>query len=723
MDHQMAGTDAASDVGLEPLVSMFQEAGGRLAGGHGPSSGSSRTSNHLLKQLQSRVEAAAQEGKPLSPLEGSLMRALSETLGNTTLPAVKKGHEDDQREMNRIVQALTDCNSNYAKDSKSAESAKQMVDTKKQEHQYCRGNQSVLKGTRDKKMEDLKSFTDSLQQPQKPMPVDPAAADSYFAAGLQWFKENQALYTNKKSAYSTAKAEHDRKTETCNAAQTSYETGYCQWIGQGTAASKSYTRCWTQGGGDDWNQTRAMVLDSSGQRKLEYVAVKKIQCFLSSLLVRFKKVGKVVQKNIDACKALMPDTSIFDLVNTDAPPKQTLSSLGNLTSMPGDDTWQKSEYAQLSDVKNVTPCAQAVDENDTLIWKGGNITHLCGVNEHVRMHRCEPCAPGKSHPEGDNAFSADTTCSAILCDANQHVAQNMCETCSAGMRNAAGDDASGPNTSCAAIMCQAGQRVQNNSCHSCPAGTKNEAGGHDASGADTSCDPIKCPANHFVKASACHTCPAGKTNAAGDDATKGDTTCDATKCAANKKVVSNECKGCPPGRHNAAGDDASGADTKCHATKCGKNQRVVGNACIACPDGTSNQPGDDASGSDTTCTPIRCGANQHVVSKACQPCPAGQINEAGDDASGSNTACEQPCGKEPSSCSWHITWATGSGQHHGDRGRWYPSLPAISGKPWGQATREEMRQSFYCDAVWKTDCNDKGLTPNCDKHGKAMKCP
>lgn len=411
ISHQ-TGTDDASEVGLEPLVLMFQEAGARWGGGQGPSSGSSRTSNHLLTQLQSRVEAAVQEGRPLSPLEGSLMQSLQDTLANTTLPALKKGHKDDQIEMNRRVQALTNCNSNYAQDSGNAKSAKRTVEAEKDTHRYCRGNQSVLKNTRNTKMADLKSFTDSLQQPQKPVSFDPTAGDSYFAAGLKWFKENQALYTKKNSAHTTAKREHVRKTEICNEAQASYETGYCQWIGQGTAASKSYTRCWTQGGGDDWNRTRAAVLDSSKQRKLEYVAVKKIQCYLGSLVALFKKTGKATKKSIDACKALAPDTSILDLNNTDAPPKQSLSALGNLTFMPGHATWQKSEYAQLSDVKNATPCASAVDENDTLIWKGGNVTHLCGLNEHVRVHRCEPCALGKSRPAGDNAVGADTECSA-----------------------------------------------------------------------------------------------------------------------------------------------------------------------------------------------------------------------------------------------------------------------------------------------------------------------
>eukprot|EP00930_Biecheleria_cincta_P087151 TRINITY_DN763_c1_g1_i2.p1 TRINITY_DN763_c1_g1~~TRINITY_DN763_c1_g1_i2.p1 ORF type:complete len:431 (+),score=71.98 TRINITY_DN763_c1_g1_i2:624-1916(+) len=343
-------------------------------------------------------------------------------------------------------------------------------------------------------MEALKSFMANLHQLQKPLSLAPTAADSYFAAGLQWFKEKQALYAAKKSAYTTAKEEHDNKTDTCNAAQTSYESDYCQWVGQGTAATKSYTRCWKQGGGDDWEHTRAAVLDSAEQRKHEYVAVKKIHCFLSSILVRFSKAGKVTKQNISACKALAPDTSIFDLVNTNAPPKKSLASLGNLTSMPGNGVWQKSEYASLSDVKAVTPCAKALDEDGTLIWKDGNVTHLCNANEHVLVHRCEPCAPGKSRPEGDNAVGPDTECSAIICSADERVQSNRCLACLAGMTRIAGDDASKADTSCTAILCDANQRVTSNTCDNCPAGTSNAAG-DDASGGN------RC---HFVRGkSAC----------------------------------------------------------------------------------------------------------------------------------------------------------------------------------------------------------------------------
>eukprot|EP00930_Biecheleria_cincta_P024182 TRINITY_DN1733_c0_g1_i1.p1 TRINITY_DN1733_c0_g1~~TRINITY_DN1733_c0_g1_i1.p1 ORF type:complete len:914 (+),score=156.65 TRINITY_DN1733_c0_g1_i1:70-2811(+) len=678
MSHQI-GMDDASEGGLGPLLLMLRQGGERWGRGDGHGLEDSSKSGHIFGQLETHVEAAALEDKPLSPLEESLMKALHETLENTTLPSLRKGHEDDQKEMNRTVQALVDCNSNFATDFKSAASAKQAVDAKQNAHQRCRGDESKLKSVHSEKLKDLKKFIDELQQPVKPLSLEPTAAESYFAAGLQWFRDNQAIYTQKNAAYTAAQEAHANMTDACNYAQTSYESGYCQWIGQATAASKSYTRCWKEGGGNDWNQTRATILNSAEQRKHGYVAVKKIQCFLSSLSVLSSKTGVVTQRNISVCKALTPDTTIFDLINSDAPPTKNLTTLGDLKFMPGDGVWQKTEYANISDEQNVTPCAKAVDDNNESVWKDGNMSHYCNVDEKVLMHRCLACEAGRSNAR-DDALGRDTNCSAIICDTDEHVVSNSCTSCSPGKVRLGGDDASGAdtackhvickanqcvqgneciacdpgktrgagdkasgtNTSCSSIFCDAGQFVRSHGCHSCPAGHKNDKG-DDASGLDTSCEAIKCGSNEHVKKNTCHTCPPGTTNTPGDDASKGDTSCDATKCAKNTKVVSNECKGCPPGKTNAANDDASAGDTQCDAKYCPANQYVVNHACTTCPDGTTRPAGDDASGTDTSCRPITCQANQRVKGHACEACPHGTVNAVGDDASGHDTSCDRTC--------------------------------------------------------------------------------
>eukprot|EP00930_Biecheleria_cincta_P017128 TRINITY_DN13705_c0_g1_i1.p1 TRINITY_DN13705_c0_g1~~TRINITY_DN13705_c0_g1_i1.p1 ORF type:complete len:847 (+),score=135.52 TRINITY_DN13705_c0_g1_i1:77-2617(+) len=614
---------------LDHLTMLLQDKDSLLSSGLG--------SDELAEQFQARAEVAVQNGQQLTPLEQTTMKAVNDSL-ERMIPELLKGHAVDQAELDTGVQSIKNCNKNFNDDSQAASDAKRGVEATQQDHKYCRGNQSVLKAKSVKASTELHDFWGALAWPKKSADPSPTV----FTDVETWVASNKKTFLQKYSEHESAQAALKNKTSICNEAQKLLESGFCQWFGRATAASKSYGRCWSQSG-STWATMREEALISAESRKHMYIHARKVQCYMTVMFEAVSNVSKAGEM-FQLCHALSLDTSKFNLTNTIAEPEKNVSDeLGPMDSKPGDESWKQSVYAGLTGVAKVTPCA---------------VSHFCSQNEKVRSHRCEACEPGKANQPGDDALGPNTSCTSIICRLDEHVASNACKSCAAGTKNNAGDDASGADTSCSPVLCQAGQRVQNNSCHSCPAGTKNEVGGHDASGADTKCDAISCAEDHYVESNACHTCPPGKTNAAGDDATKGNTSCNATLCKANQKVVSNKCKGCPPGKFNAAGDEASGADTLCKATKCTSNQHVVNNACVACPDGTSRPADDDASGGDTTCSPILCPANHHVESKACKPCPVGQTNEAGDDASGVDTACKAAF--TVSGASGRINWGDGS---------------------------------------------------------------
>ena len=397
----------------------------------------------LLGQLQARTQEVVSGGKPLTDLEKNVFQTVNETLANTTLPALTKGHDADQATMNGNVKAVATCNENLETDSKSAKGSKQVVDAKGTSHRFCRGNQSELKTNYNKSFDALKKYAASIQQPQQPASTDLAKLFAYFETLQQWFNDTDTMYTQKNSELVVAKTAYENKTAECNTAQQQFESNWCQWIGQAAAASKSYNRCWGQAGGISWNATKAAVMVSANQRKIEYVAVKKIQCFLAAL---FLKEAAKAKQHLAACQVLAPDTTMFDLVNTDEPNRSSLAGLGDLQTMPGTSGWETSVYAGLEGVQKVLPCAKAVDEDNQSLWKNGSVTHLCGDDEHVRLHRCEKCEAGKGG--GGNAVGEDTSCSAILCKANQHVVGNSCKPCPSGQTNDAGDDASKGDTSC-----------------------------------------------------------------------------------------------------------------------------------------------------------------------------------------------------------------------------------------------------------------------------------
>jgi len=83
---------------------------------------------------------------------------------------------------------------------------------------------------------------------------------------------------------------------------------------------------------------------------------------------------------------------------------------------------------------------------------------------------------------------------------------------------------------------------------------------------------------------------------------------------------------------------------------------------------------------------------------------------------------EPKCGLSPSEiCEKHIDWAFGNGQNDARAAKWYPSLLAISGKLKGQATRNDVHHTFYCDHKALPACDS--ISPACDANSKSLPCP
>ena len=263
---------------------------------------------------------------------------------------------------------------------------------------------------------------------------------------------------------------------------------------------------------------------------------------------------------------------------------------------------------------------------------------LCGENQRVVAHVCQPCALGTVTAAGADASGVDTTCTSVLCEENKRVESNVCRPCPAGTFASQGANAAGGNTFCEAKICKKDQKVEDNACVDCSTGQVNAAGDL-TSGPDTLCDGTTCKEDQYVLANTCVACPIGTVNEAGDDASGEDTTCEPKLCPADQYVSSNTCVPCSIGTVNAPGDEASGADTVCDSKLCLADQYVSSNVCVPCQVGTTRPAGDKADGADTACGPVLCEVNQRVKANRCVPCDGTDLNEPGDDASGADTTC------------------------------------------------------------------------------------
>jgi len=148
-------------------------------------------------------------------------------------------------------------------------------------------------------------------------------------------------------------ANYTQQISTCDLAQRSFEMSYCQWHVSTTNSLTTYNACWR-------NMHLAFVgvndtaTDSTLQRSTQFVATKKIECYLKVLQ---EKDRAQAQQALQPCQDLKPDLSQFILMNRTAPDEKTTANLGNLTLKPGDEEWTVNYYGGLEATLSVTACS------------------------------------------------------------------------------------------------------------------------------------------------------------------------------------------------------------------------------------------------------------------------------------------------------------------------------------------------------------------------------
>jgi len=346
----------------------------------------------LLGQVRNRIVEAVMNGDAITPLETTAFQALEDLLENTTLPSLRDGHETDQSFINTGLNALHTCNANFDLDKGVAATEKAAVEVVNEEHKVCRRTQEDLKILNTASWTRLNTFWRNLVVEPKGEIAD---ATAWFERGIVWFTDEQVRYVDVRSNHTEASRVWKAKETLCNSIQSSLEVGFCQWLGRGSAAKKSYNRCWTTMDAS-FTETKRLAMDSKMQRSTQYTATKKIQCYLKVLVIEDRTQAQVA---LGECQDLSPDVSIFDLVNKTVPVGKDVTTLGDLDLKPGDAEWENTNYENLKSTQRVTPCNGA-----------GELSHLCHVDHHVQQHRCKACAAGTTNTAGDDALGEDTTC-------------------------------------------------------------------------------------------------------------------------------------------------------------------------------------------------------------------------------------------------------------------------------------------------------------------------
>merc|ERR1719199_1868994 len=100
----------------------------------------------------------------------------------------------------------------------------------------------------------------------------------------------------------------------------------------------------------EYNVHKAETLELVKKWKVEYVALKKMSCYINVWLTEkaeaFEKTSSASAEKLQKCKGLTPDETKMEVSFIPAPPAKTECSLDEVKNYPGTDEFKSTEYVE-----------------------------------------------------------------------------------------------------------------------------------------------------------------------------------------------------------------------------------------------------------------------------------------------------------------------------------------------------------------------------------------
>eukprot|EP00931_Biecheleriopsis_adriatica_P084461 TRINITY_DN582_c0_g1_i6.p1 TRINITY_DN582_c0_g1~~TRINITY_DN582_c0_g1_i6.p1 ORF type:complete len:336 (+),score=95.91 TRINITY_DN582_c0_g1_i6:97-1104(+) len=282
-----------------------------------------------LEQVEAMVKDVIKKDRPLTEAEKSSMELMKSTLEDISLPSIEKGHEDDQKIMDLARGSLEACNSRLENNTQEAATLKEDQMAKKPDG-ACRQEQGGMAEQNMSNWGDLLNYVQGIHIQARPDGV--LVLDDWFADGVNVFKAAAEIYPVKEKKYLDGQNAWSTKKGACDDEEKTFEDAYCTWEQNASKAVSDYEECFEEKS-KTFESTRKAVLDSAEGRKAEYVASKKILCFIDVLIEKIGKDSDDLTAAVNHCVNLQVDTSKYELKNTGMPARSSPDLVG---SVPAD---------------------------------------------------------------------------------------------------------------------------------------------------------------------------------------------------------------------------------------------------------------------------------------------------------------------------------------------------------------------------------------------------
>lgn len=277
------------------------------------------------------------------------LMAMKTTLENSQ-ELIKAAHNTDQTLRQTHADKAAECLTNY--DNAKNEDAALAVSTEQKHtsHESCRERLAIEDADMVTKCEDLASFINNVNPPCS-SPGREGMGD--FWSGLKSYHDsNFPTWQVKEEACKTAEEKRAATDAECDGLQRDFETGFCSLRLEMTTTCSEYAGCHNLAV-DEFNDVMAATAQAETSRKIEWVAIEKIKCYIDVLVSDGSNEER--QAALTACKDLDPDTSHLDLT-TPIIPDPIACDLSSVAVYPCIDGFENTRYAGMMDLTDCQSC-------------------------------------------------------------------------------------------------------------------------------------------------------------------------------------------------------------------------------------------------------------------------------------------------------------------------------------------------------------------------------
>jgi len=256
--------------------------------------------------------------------------AMQQTLNETTIPALHKGHQDDALTMNVTILAFQYCDLDRDSDVEKAQAMKRAVMEKK-DNNTCQQELSDLISQNRSNWESIEKVVDAVHL--KPRPLDILAFDGWFAEAIDAFETYDSLYVEKEQTVNAGQEAFSEKKDECIDDDAHYKKSFCAWKRFATEVSTEYGECWAEKS-KTFDAIKPAVSDAVDRRKSDFKSIQTILCYIEVIerLGPSNATTAELWQEITACKAkeVDVDTDWLDDIPMDKP----VSSLPDIMGTP-----------------------------------------------------------------------------------------------------------------------------------------------------------------------------------------------------------------------------------------------------------------------------------------------------------------------------------------------------------------------------------------------------